>query len=231
MSRIRVLIAHHGLMRLSMRMALEGENDVCGEAGNAERAILQAKRLQPDVCLVGWDIGGEGLNAIQGILTVAPRTSVIVLAEQSDVDDLLAAVRAGAVGYLPGSLNEEQLCRVVRGVADNEAAIPRAMVRALIQELRTATALGGVTEREAQVLGMLRRGHSTAAIAARLQISPVTVRRYISDLVRKLGVSGRADLASFDYRARAGAAGPEEVLDGPIEDAAAELDPVADSIV
>ncbi len=215
MSPIRVLIAHHGLMRLSVRMALEGEAEICGEAEDAEAAILQAKRLQPDVCIVGWEIAGEGLAAVQGILGVAPRTSVVVLAERSDVDDLLAAVRAGAVGYLPGSLDEQQLRRVVRGVAADEAAVPRAMVRELILELRTATALGGVTEREAQVLGMLRRGHSTAEIAARLQISPVTVRRYISELVRKFGVEGRAELLSFDRGANtelSGSSGAAEAL-------------------
>jgi DNA-binding NarL/FixJ family response regulator len=198
-SPIRVLIAHHGLMRHSMRMALAGDTQICGEAADAEQAILQAKRGQPDVCIVGWDIPGEGLNAVQGILAVAPHTSVIVLSEKSDIDDLLAAVRAGAVGYLPGSLNEDQLRRVVRGVAANEAAVPRAMVRELMRELRTATSLGGLTEREAQVLGMLRRGHSTGEIAARLQISPVTVRRYVSDLVRKLGVNGRADLVNLEH--------------------------------
>jgi two-component system, NarL family, nitrate/nitrite response regulator NarL len=201
MTPVRVLIAHHGLMRLSVRMALETENEIIGEAGDAEQAVLQAGRLQPDVSIVGWDIAGEGLNAIHGILGVAPRTSVIVLSESSDVDDLLASVRAGAVGYLPGSLDEDQLRRVVRGVVANEAAVPRAMVRELIQELRTATALGGLTDREAQVLGMLRRGHSTADIATRLKISPVTVRRYISDLVRKLDVSSRAELVNQDYSA------------------------------
>jgi DNA-binding NarL/FixJ family response regulator len=200
-SSVRVLIAHHGLMRLSVRMALEGDAEICAEAEDAEQAVLQAKGHQPDVCIVGWDIVGQGINAIQGILAVAPRTAVIVLSEKSDVDDLLAAVRAGAVGYLPGSLDEEQLRRVVRGVSADEAAVPRAMVRELIHELRTATALGGVTEREAQVLGVLRRGHSTAEIAARLQISPITVRRYISDLVRKLGLDSRAELVSFDYGA------------------------------
>jgi DNA-binding NarL/FixJ family response regulator len=198
-SDVRVLLAHHGLMRLSVRMALDGEAEVCAEAGDAERAILEARRCQPDVCIVGWDVVGGGVNAIQGILGVAPRAAVIVLAEKSDVDDLLAAVRAGAVGYLPGSLDEEQLRRVVRGVSADEAAVPRAMVRELILELRTATALGGVTDREAQVLGMLRRGHSTAQIASRLQISPVTVRRYISDLVRKLGVDNRAELVRLDF--------------------------------
>ncbi len=55
------------------------------------------------MCIVGWDIEGEGINAVQGILSVAPAAAVVVLSENSDVDDLLAAVRAGAVGYLPGA--------------------------------------------------------------------------------------------------------------------------------
>lgn len=206
---IRVLIAHHGLMRASVRMALGDETEVCGQAGDAEQAVVEAQRVQPEVCIVGWDIPGGGLNAVQGILNVAPDTSVVVLSEQRDVDDLLAAVRAGAVGYLPGSLDKDQLRRVVRGVAAHEAAVPRAMVRELILELRTATSLGGVTEREAQVLGMLRRGHTTAQIAGRLEISPVTVRRYISDLMRKLGAHSRADLMRLDR------GGDRSSADGP----------------
>jgi DNA-binding NarL/FixJ family response regulator len=181
-------------MRASVRVALGEATEVCGEAGDTEQAILEAQRRQPDVCIVGWDIPGGGIGAVQGILSVAPETSVVVLSDQGDVDDLLAAVRAGAVGYLPGSLDEEQLRRVVQGVAAKEAAVPRAMVRELILELQSATAMGGVTEREAQVLGMLRRGHTTAEIARRLAISPITVRRYISDLMRKLGVDTRKDL-------------------------------------
>jgi DNA-binding NarL/FixJ family response regulator len=180
-------------------MALDGEVEVCAEAEDAGQAILEAGRCRPDVCIVGWDIAGGGLDAVQGILNASPDSAVIVLSERSDVDDLLAAVRAGAVGYLPGSLDEPQLRRVVRGVAAHEAAVPRTMVRELIQELRTATALGGLTEREAQVLGMLRRGHSTSEIAVRLQISPVTVRRYISELVKKTGVDSRADLMTLEY--------------------------------
>jgi two-component system nitrate/nitrite response regulator NarL len=208
---IQVLIAHHGLMRASVRMALGDESEVCGEAGGADQAILEAQRAQPDVCILGWDLPGGGLAAIHGILTVSPDTSVVVLSEHRDVEDLLAAVRAGAVGYLPGSLDKDQLCRVVRGVVAQEAAVPRAMVRELILELRSATAMGGVTEREAQVLGMLRRGHTTAEIARRLEISPITVRRYISDLMRKLGVDNREDLMRLDRggdRSSSGGAGP-----------------------
>ena len=184
-----------------MRIALEREAEICAEAEDAEHAVRQAQRHQPDVCVVGWDIAGGGLHAVQGIVSVAPDTAVIVMAERSDVEDLLAAVRAGAVGYLPGSLDEAQLRRVIRGVAQSEAAVPRTMVRELIHELRATTALGALTEREAQVLGMLRRGHSTSDIAARLQISPITVRRHISELVKKFGVEGRAGLMSPEEEA------------------------------
>jgi DNA-binding NarL/FixJ family response regulator len=172
---------------------------------------------------------------VQGILAVAPETSVIVLSDHRDVEDLLAAVRAGAVGYLPGSLDGEQLRRVVQGVAAQEAAVPRAMVRELILELRSATAIGGLTEREAQVLGMLRRGHSTAQIAVRLEISPITVRRYISDLMRKLGADSREDLMRLGRGDPALAGGPATDIagqadaDGHVD--SAELDTTADCAV
>jgi DNA-binding NarL/FixJ family response regulator len=199
-------------------MAMGEETDVCGETGDAEHAILEAQRLQPDVCIVGWDLPGGGLAAIHGIVSVAPGSSIVVLSEQRDVEDLLAAVRAGAVGYLPGSFDKDQLRRVVRGVAAQEAAVPRAMVRELILELRSATAMGGVTEREAQVLGMLRRRYTTAQIAQRLEISPITVRRYISDLMRKLGVDSREDLLRLDR------GGDRSSADGAEKDGAGRLD-------
>ena len=108
---------------------------------------------------------------------------------------MLESVRAGAVGYVPGGLDAERLRRVFRALRGSEAIVPRAMVNELLSELRgTHNAENGLTGREAQVLGMLRRGHSTAWIAERLQIAPVTVRRHISELVHKLGVESRSDL-------------------------------------
>jgi DNA-binding NarL/FixJ family response regulator len=192
----RLLVADYGLVRLGVRLAVHGEAEICAEADDAEGAILEACRAQPDLCLVGWDLPGGALTAVRGILKELPSTAVIVVADSRDVDDLLAAVRAGAVGYVPGDVNSAQLRRVVRAVLAQEASVPRSMVRALLHELYTAARLGaqGVTAREAEVLGMLRRGHSTAQIARRLEISPVTVRRHISELVRKLGVDDRREL-------------------------------------
>jgi DNA-binding NarL/FixJ family response regulator len=93
------------------------------------------------------------------------------------------------------------LRKIVRAVVAKEAAVPRAMVLELMRELRGAvTSEEGLTGREGQVLGLLRRGHSTAAIAERLEIAPVTVRRHISDVVRKLGVDNRSDLTGNNDR-------------------------------
>jgi DNA-binding NarL/FixJ family response regulator len=195
MGRLRLLVADHAPVRLGVRMALNGEAEVCAEAETAEQAIRAAKREQPDICLIGQAVCGNGMAAVRGISRAAPAAAVIVIASTPDADDLLDCVRAGAVGYVPENLDAVRLRKIIRAVAADEAVIPRAMVRELLMELRRGGAgPDRLTSREAQVLGMLTRGHSTAAIAERLGITPVTVRRHISDLVHKLGVADRSEL-------------------------------------
>jgi len=193
-ARVRVLVAEHESMRAGLRLALEGEVELCAEVGDREQAIRAAKREQPDVCVVGGELGGDGLGAVRGICRAAPAAAVIVLACGDDSDEMLDFVRAGATGYVPAGLDLASLRRVVAAAAAREAVIPRAMVLDLLLELRHVGSRDGLTARESQVLGMMRRGHATAQIAERLQIAPVTVRRHVSDLVRKLGVEGRSAL-------------------------------------
>lgn len=193
--RLRLLIADWEPTRLGIRMALDGTVEVCAEADDAEQAIRAAKREQPDVCLVGHDIPGGALAAVRGVSRAAPNVAVVLLTGSQDVDDMLESIRAGAVGYVPGTVDAESLRRVVKAIAANEAVVPRSMVLDLLLELRGGgPGTDSLTSREAQVLGMLRRGHTTAEIADRLAIAPVTVRRFISQLVRKLGVEDRAAL-------------------------------------
>lgn len=207
MRRVTVLVADRAPMRLGIRMALGGV-EICAEVEDAPQAIREAKRLQPDVCLVGREIAGDGMAAVRGICRAAPNSAIVVLAQVSDADDLLDAVRAGAIGYVPGVLDAARLRRVLGAVIAREAVVPRAMVLELLMELRGGgSGADALTGREAQVLGMLRRGHTTAAIAERLDIKSVTVRRHISDLVRKLGVENRSALM------RAGWWGPRGDLD------------------
>lgn len=195
---LRLLIADGPPTRVGIRGALDGEVEVCAEAGDAEEAIRAAKREQPDLCLIGPDMKGSRYNVVRGITRAAPGAAIVVLAHEVDIEDLLESVRAGAVGYVPGPTGADQLRRIVRAVAANEAVIPRSMVLELVLELRGAgTGSGGLSTRESQVLGMLRRGHSTAEIAERLQIAPVTVRRHISELVQKFGVGDRAALIAM----------------------------------
>ncbi len=192
---VRLLIADHAPTRIGIRMALDPDIEICAEADDAKQAIRAAMREQPDICLVGRDLPGDGVAAVRGICRAAPSAAVVMIAEVPDVDDLLDAVRAGAIGYVPDGLDAERLRRVIRAVAAKEAAVPPQMVMELLMELRgNGVGAEALTGREAQVLGMLRRGNSTAAIAQRLEIAPVTVRRHISELVHKLGVGDRSEL-------------------------------------
>ena len=186
-------------MRAGIQMGLDGRVEVCAEAGDAQHAIRAARREQPDVCIVGRDIPGDGLAAVRGISRAAPNSAVVMLAETGDADDLLDAVRGGAVGYVSGVLSASHLGKVVDAIMAGEAVIPRSMVSELLLELRGA---GALTGREAQVLAMLRRGHTTASIAGRLRIKPVTVRRHISEIVHKLGAEDRDALRAAGWWTR-----------------------------
>lgn len=208
--RPRLLIADHEPTRLGIKMALGDVVEVCAESDSAEQAIRAAMREQPELCLVGRLIPGDGLTAVRGIARAAPQAAVVVLADAGDADDLLESVRAGAIGYVPGPLDGERLRRIVCAVASNEAVVPRSMILELLLELRGGgMGADSLTGREVQVLGLLRRGHSTSAIAERLSIAPVTVRRHISELVHKLGVADRSALTAGDgVPGRGGTLGP-----------------------
>jgi DNA-binding NarL/FixJ family response regulator len=193
--RLRVLTAAPAPIRVGIRIALGGEVEFCAQVGDAEQAIRAAKLEQPDVCLVAYELPGDGLAAVRGICRAAPQAAVLVLAEICDPEDLLGVVRAGAIGYASAGLSAEVLRKIVSAISTEEAVVPRSMVLELLLELRADGAGGeALTPRESQVLGMLRRGNSTSAIAERLKITPVTVRRHISGLVHKLGVTDRAAL-------------------------------------
>lgn len=197
-----LLIADHAPTRLGVRIALEGTVRVCAEVSNMEEAIDAARREQPEVAIVGLDLPGGGIVATREIRKVSPRSAIIVLAARPDREDALSCVHAGAIGCLPSDIGAAGLRRTMAAVRSGEAALPRWMVLELVRELQEIHSNSdGLTAREVQVLGMLRRGRPTAAIAAELGISPVTVRRHVSAMVHKTGVTDRTVLArSFELR-------------------------------
>jgi DNA-binding NarL/FixJ family response regulator len=189
-----LMIVENEATRAGIRLALADDAIICAEAADAGTAIRAAMRTQPRLCLVGSQIPGGGTAAVRGICRAAPDCATVVLAPRHDVDELIDVIRAGAVGYVPGMRVAGRLRRIVRAVEANEAVVPRSMVLDLLLEMRGVGSAGGLSSRESQVLGLLRRGHSTADIAQRIEIAPVTVRRHISELVHKLGVADRSEL-------------------------------------
>jgi DNA-binding NarL/FixJ family response regulator len=202
---ISVLLADdHAAVRAGIRLALAGEGfHVVAEAADGPDAVRLAKEVNPDIALLDVNMPGSGIKAAEEIVQALPATVVVMLTVSRDDDDLFAALRAGASGYLLKDTDPGRLPFALRGVLDGEAALPRGLVARLIEEFRTRgkrrrlplMRQRGVelTEREWEVLEFLHDGLSTADIAERMTISPVTVRRHVSEILKKLRVTTREE--------------------------------------
>lgn len=199
-----VLLAAEQLpTRVGLRLALEREA-VCTEAMDADSAVATAVRERPDVCLLSLDAPSDGLRAANEIASLVPSAAVIVLTGRLDEEEFMAAVRLGASGYLSQSVDPSRLPDVVRSALRGEPAIPRKFVSRLLDELRRRERRHSIvladrgrvelTAREWEVVELLLRKRTTTEIAAELGVAPVTVRRHLGSVERKLGVTSRAEV-------------------------------------
>jgi DNA-binding NarL/FixJ family response regulator len=214
--RAHVLIAADRLpTRVGLRLALEPEAR-CTEVADAQTAVDTAVRERPDVCLLELDPSTRSLRVATEISSRVPTAAVILLTSRLDEEEFMAAIRAGASGYLPQSLDPARLPHVVRGALRGEAAVPRRFVSRLLDELKTrerrrSVVLAGkgrvaLTAREWEVVDLLLRASSTSEIADELGVAPVTVRRHLGSVERKLGVATRAEVVELLTAAPDGAA-------------------------
>jgi DNA-binding NarL/FixJ family response regulator len=205
--RAHVLIAAERLpTRVGLRLALE-PGARCTEAADAESAVDAAVRDRPDVCLLGLDPSGQTLRVVNEIVSRVPSAAVILLTSKLDEEEFMAAVRAGASGYMTNRLDPARLPYVVQGAMRGESAVPRKFVSRLLDELRTrerrrSVVLEGkgrvaLTAREWEVVELLLRSASTSDIAAELGVAPVTVRRHVGSVEGKLGVTTRAQVVEL----------------------------------
>ena len=198
---IRVMIADsETAFRAGVRAALEaGGFAVVAEAGDAATTVAHAVGTQPDICLLDIAMPGNGLNAVSAISRQSPRTTIVVLTLSSESGDLLASLERGASGYLLKGIGPDELAKSLRATRLGEPALSRAMVPALIRQVRgrpqrrISMPDGPVelTIREWDVAELLRDGLNTVEISQRLGVSPVTVRRHAASLMRKLGAGDR----------------------------------------
>ncbi|TML51673.1 MAG: response regulator transcription factor [Actinobacteria bacterium] len=199
----RVLIVDdHPLTREALAGLLtQHDFSVVGQAADGEQAVEVARELQPDLILLDLTMPGiGGLGALPLLREAAPACEVVMVTASVAEENLLAAIRAGAAGYLLKTEPPERIVEFLRGAAEGEAALSGSVARRLLEKVRQGRhADAGVPDsiaralsaREVEVLLLLDDHLSTDQIAARLFISEHTVRSHVKSLLRKLGVSSR----------------------------------------
>jgi DNA-binding NarL/FixJ family response regulator len=202
MGRRTLVVDDHPLTRAALVGLLEQHAfPVAGEAADGEEAVERARELQPDLVLLDLTMpGGGGLEALPKVRAAAPECEVVVLTASGTEENLLAAIRAGAAGYLLKTEAPERIAEFLEGVAHGEAALSGAVARRLVDRVRDGGHLvSGIPDeiaeelsaREVEVLLLLDEHLGTDEIAKRLYISEHTVRSHVKSLLRKLGVSSR----------------------------------------
>jgi DNA-binding NarL/FixJ family response regulator len=201
---LRILIADdHPLTRSALTGLLEQYGfSVVAEASDGLEAIDRARDLRPDIVLLDLTMPGMGgLEALPRIRAAAPECEVVVLTASGTEDNLLAAIRGGAAGYLLKTEPPERIAEFLQGVAHGEAALSGTVARRLMERMREGRGDSGVPDaiasmlsaREVEVLLLLDEHLGTDEIGRRLFISEHTVRSHVKSVLRKLGTSSRGE--------------------------------------
>jgi DNA-binding NarL/FixJ family response regulator len=203
---IRVLIVDdHDVLASSLAMVLEAEGDITavGVATTLEQARALIVSAQPDVLLLDHRMpDGDGVAAIGSLRSLRPSIGVVVLTASSADHVVLAAIEAGASGFLSKTRSLDEVTAAVRAAAAGESVISPEMLARLLPRFGRSSphAVDELTEREREVLALVAEGLSNAAIAERLVVSVHTVRNHIASLSGKLGAHSKLEALSIAVR-------------------------------
>jgi DNA-binding NarL/FixJ family response regulator len=202
---LRILIVDdHPLTRDALASLLGAHGfEIAGLASDGGEAIEAAGRLRPDLVLLDLSMPGmDGLTALPRLREAAPDCEVVVLTASGTEQNLLAAIRGGAAGYLLKTEPPERIAAFLEGVVNGEAALSGPIARRLLDQVRVGNGRGSgvpdeiagvLSAREVEVLLLLDDHLGTEEVAKRLFISEHTVRSHVKSLLRKLGVSSRRE--------------------------------------
>ena len=206
---IRVLVVDdHDLFRTGLRSLLEEEGFAVADAVSGPAAVRRIAGFDPDVVVMDMNMPEmDGTEATALVMKAAPRTSVLVLTIATDDTRVLAAIRAGASGYLLKDAPMDEIVAGVRAAAAGQSAIAPRVAGPLLDVLRSTdgkphppVATPELSAREREVLSLVAAGCDNAEIARRLFLSSSTVKNHVSKLFEKLGVENRVQAATFATR-------------------------------
>jgi len=208
MQRIHVLLADdHALFREGLASIINAQPDmeIVGEAQDGLEAVIKTQALMPDLVLMDVQMPGmDGLEATRQIKRALPETIIIMLTVRDDDEKLLAALKAGAQGYLLKDIRARELLRRLHGALEGEAALNPRMAGQVLKEFRrmsrrmpleSQAERSVLTQRELDVLSLAAQGAGDKEIAGALVISLYTVKSHMRNILAKLAVSTRQEAA------------------------------------
>lgn len=205
---IRVMIVDdHAVVRQGLRMFLgtDAELQIVGEAGDGAEALPLAASLHPDVVLMDLLMPVmDGVDATAVLRRADPDIEVIALTSVLEDRSVVAAIKAGAIGYLLKDTEADELCRAIKAAAAGQVQLSPEAAARLMREVQAPERPEELTEREQDVLRLLAEGHTNKQIALRLRVGESTVKTHVSNVLTKLGVQSRTQAAL--YAAQAGIA-------------------------
>ena len=210
-AKVRVLIVDdHQVVRQGLRTFLELHDDleVVGEADNGTTAVDLARRLKPDIVLMDLVMPGlDGIAATRQVRALEGGPQVIALTSFAEDDKVFPAIQAGASSYLLKDVSPDDLVEAIRAVRRGEARLHPDIARKLMEQVvRRDTRpdsdrlVESLTEREREVIRLVAKGQSNQVIAQALVISEKTVKTHISNVLGKLGLEDRTQLAIYAIR-------------------------------
>lgn len=205
---LRILVVDdHALFRDGMISLLKAAGmQVLGEASNGQEAVIEARRLMPDLILMDIDMPVmNGIEATRKITNAFPEIKVVMLTVSQEDQKLFEALRAGAKGYLLKSLNSDEFIKLLQGFERGEPPISSSITARLINYVAQQSTFNealdeNLTVREVELLGYLGQGLANKAIASQLDISENTVKYHIKNILQKLNYNNRAEAATYAVR-------------------------------
>jgi len=212
MNKIKLLIVDdHAVVRQGLRGFLEltEEFDIVGEGANGLEAVSLAQELEPHVILMDLIMPEmDGIEATRRIMLAHPAIKILILSSFGDENNVLPAIRAGALGYVLKDIDPEELSEAIRNTAQGKSQLDPEIANMLISHVQSDPSesehgnknYSELTTREIEVLIEIGRGLSNKEIASELSISPLTVKTHVSSILAKLQLADRTQAAIFAIR-------------------------------